>query len=71
MLYRQLGWLLMLALPVCSFAESSPERIRALIERWQDDPRGPYRDIMWFCDDGTFIKPRTVSCPTGGVQRAR
>ena len=71
MLHRLSGWLLLLAFPLFLSAETSPERIRTLIEQWQEDPRGPYRDIMWFCDDGTFIKPRTVDCPTGGVQRAR
>ena len=52
-------------------AESSPERIQSLIKEWRTAARGPYRDIMWFCDDGTFVRPRTTGCTGEGVQRAR
>jgi len=41
-----------------------------LINQFKEDPRGPYLDIMWFCDDGTFVKPKE-ECPEKGVQRAR
>ena len=52
-------------------AESTPERIQSLIKEWRTAARGPYRDIMWFCDDGTFVRPRTTGCEGEGVQRAR
>jgi len=45
------------------------EKIVSLIKKYQEDPRGPYKEIRWFCDDGTIIPPKE-SCPDGGVQRA-
>lgn len=47
----------------------SNEIIRSNIEKYQKNPRGPYLEIRWFCDDGTIIPPKE-SCPDGGVQRA-
>lgn len=37
--------------------------IAALIKKYQEDDRGPYRDIQWFCDDGSNISPRDGTCP--------
>ena len=52
------------------FAQSiSNEEIRAQIEKYQEDARGPYQQIRWLCEDGTIIPPKE-SCPDGGVQRA-
>lgn len=36
--------------------------IAELIARYQEDPRGPYRDIRWFCADGEVREPRDP-CP--------
>ena len=44
--------------------------IRQMIGTFQQDPRGPYRDIRWFCNDGATVSPQE-RCPTPGVQRAR
>ncbi len=45
--------------------------IRKLVEEYKKDPRGPYRDIRWFCPDGSIIPPKE-SCKTeGGIQHAR
>jgi len=49
--------------------ERSNDDIIALIEEFKEAPRGPYKEIRWFCDDGTIIPPKE-SCPDGGVQRA-
>jgi hypothetical protein len=46
--------------------------IRDLVNRYKLDVRGPYKDIRWFCHDGSFAVPRQQPCPEpGGVQRAR
>lgn len=48
--------------------------IRAMIEKYKADARGPYRDIRWFCPDGTYGVPRTENpCADmkKAVQRAR
>jgi hypothetical protein len=44
-----------------SFITSLPlngqTNIAALIDKYQEDPRGPYRDIRWFCADGENTSP--------------
>ncbi len=47
-----------------------PSAIAELVQAFKTDPRGPYRDIRWFCKDGTTV-PANERCPTPGVQRAR
>ena len=48
----------------------SDREIAQLVEQFKADQRGPYRDIRWFCADGTTVAP-SERCPTPGVQRAR
>jgi hypothetical protein len=65
-----LGWWLLL--PAGSTAQSfSPESLSDLITSLKSDPRGPYRDIRWFCPDGTLALPKERCTDPGGVQRAR
>lgn len=45
--------------------------IRALIEKCKSDIRGPYKDIRWFCKDGSVLPPKEKCPEQGGVQRAR
>jgi len=52
-------------------AQSSPASIRKLIDQFKEDPRGPYKDIRWFCPDGSVIPPRDTCKQKGGYQRAR
>jgi len=56
-----------------SFAQDaeSDANIRNRIETFKIDDRGPYRDIRWFCPDGTVVPPRDRCSQRGGVQRAR
>ena len=45
--------------------------IKERIEKYKTDPRGPYKDIRWFCKDGSFAMPKERCSEPGGVQRAR
>lgn len=45
--------------------------VTALIERFKSDTRGPFKDIRWFCKDGSVIPPKEKCPEPGGVQRAR
>ncbi|MEZ5197554.1 MAG: PEP/pyruvate-binding domain-containing protein [Bacteroidales bacterium] len=45
-------------------------QVKNMVEQYKKDPRGPYKDIRWFCKDGT-TKPPQERCPEPGVQRAR
>lgn len=47
-----------------SISLSAQTDIAALIAKYQEDDRGPYRDIQWFCADGTQISPLDGMCPT-------
>ncbi len=53
--------LLSLALPISLVAQAD---IAKLIAKYKEDNRGPYRDIQWFCEDGTQISPLDGQCPT-------
>lgn len=49
------------------------EQIKKQIEQYKNDVRGPYKDIRWFCGDGSIRQPKDP-CPDNigpGVQHAR
>lgn len=50
--------------------EISEQRIADLISEYRTLDRGPYRDIRWFCKDGTTNDPKEP-CEEPGNQRAR
>ena len=49
----------------------SNEEISLRIASYKADVRGPYKDIRWFCPDGSFKSPQERCTEPGGVQRAR
>ncbi|MGM5470354.1 PEP/pyruvate-binding domain-containing protein [Flavobacteriaceae bacterium LMO-SS05] len=57
-----------------SFAQpASNAQIAAQIALYKNDLRGPYKDIRWFCNDGSIRQPKDP-CPKEigpGVQHAR
>ena len=61
-----------LASPLNSKAQvSRSERVRKMIETYKAEIRGPYRDIRWFCKDGSIKDPKDPCGEIEGVQRAR
>jgi hypothetical protein len=48
-----------------------PDVIKARIESYKNDVRGPYKDIRWFCKDGKTQGAKEPCAKPGGVQRAR
>ena len=46
-------------------------QIRAMLENYKKDDRGPFRDIRWFCKDGTINMPKEPCEKEGGRQHAR
>ncbi len=48
-----------------------PGAIKSMVERFKIDARGPYRDIRWFCDDGTIREARDPCPDDTGNQHAR
>jgi len=45
-------------------------RLKEMVQRFKGDAKGPYKDIRWFCKDGTTVHG-TERCPEPGIQRAR
>lgn len=45
--------------------------IRNRIVKYKADTRGPYKEIRWYCPDGSIIPPNERCPEPGGVQRAR
>ena len=47
------------------------QKLSVLVKQYKSEAKGPYKDIRWFCKDGTTV-PGTERCSEpGGVQRAR
>lgn len=51
--------------------KADTETIRKQIERYKEDARGPYKDLRWFCPDGSVVPPQERCPQGGGKQRAR
>lgn len=45
-------------------------QLKSLVGQFKKESKGPYKDIRWFCKDGSIRSPQD-RCPDGGVQRAR
>lgn len=62
---------LCLIIPATILSQALENReINKLVARFKTDPKGPYKDIRWFCKDGT-TRPPQERCPEPGNQRAR
>lgn len=46
------------------------EEIRVLVDVFKKDARGPYKDIRWFCPDGSILPAKTPCPGADGVQHA-
>lgn len=70
----KLKWFLLFtvfAISTGSIAQKKDDAtIAKMITEFKADVRGPYKDIRWFCKDGSFVEPKSI-CPNGGNQRAR
>ncbi|MEQ8705584.1 MAG: hypothetical protein RIC19_16775 [Phaeodactylibacter sp.] len=71
---QKLIFTLALILSTCYTADAQKiedQVIKERIAQYKKDPRGPYKDIRWFCNDGTFALPKERCAEPGAVQRAR
>lgn len=51
--------------------KKSDVAITKLVSTYKTEARGPYKDIRWFCKDGSTVAPQERCPEPGGVQRAR
>jgi hypothetical protein len=51
--------------------KNSDEVIREMVSSYKAESRGPYKDLRWFCKDGSTVAPQQRCPEPGGVQRAR
>ncbi len=56
--------------PLVTAQKVNDPRISEMVQRFKGDAKGPYKDIRWFCKDGSTV-PGTERCPEPGIQRAR
>ena len=63
---------LLLSTTALHFSQSiSNEEIGKMIQLYKADIRGPYKEIRWYCKDGSILPPQERCPEPGGVQRAR
>ncbi len=65
--------LLMLMVAAPAAWSQTQDDYRAWILAMQDNPRGPFSRIRWFCNDGTVLPPKAYACREhgGGVQHGQ
>ncbi|MBK7343747.1 MAG: hypothetical protein IPJ06_12080 [Saprospiraceae bacterium] len=62
------GWLV----PISAQQNAkTPAEIATLIQTCKKEPRGPFKDIRWFCPDGSTRAARDPCPEKNGVQHAR
>lgn len=56
--------------PDGELAELDTQHLGEWVQQMKANPRGPFRRIRWFCNDGSVLPPRSYGCKThgGGVQ---
>ncbi|MCW3788190.1 PEP/pyruvate-binding domain-containing protein [Plebeiibacterium sediminum] len=62
--------IIFLGIPLATMSQSN-EEIAIKIKEFKSDIKGPYKDIRWFCPDGSVVPPQQRCPDKGGVQRAR
>lgn len=60
----------MLVVPVSS-QKVANEEINRRVAAYKKDSKGPFKEIRWYCKDGTILPPQEKCPEPGGVQRAR
>lgn len=63
--------LIALLMTVGAYGQYEDSTIKQLVVDYKDDTRGPYKDIRWFCTDGSARAAKGPCPETGGYQRAR
>jgi phosphohistidine swiveling domain-containing protein len=62
----------LLALPASRAAAATPDdaTLNSWVQQMKTAPRGPFKHIRWFCNDGTIQPPKEYACREhgGGVQ---
>lgn len=65
------GIFCLFGLPATVQSQVTAEKIASMVAQYKLEYRGPYRDIRWFCKDGSINLPKEPCDKPGGVQHAR
>lgn len=68
---KLIPFFIVLLIALLPLITSAQEVTKDLIIELKNDSRGPYKDIRWFCKDGSINDPKVPCGEIGGVQRAR
>jgi hypothetical protein len=65
---------LLLMLPSSLLASSPPaatvnKEYTSWLQQMKTQPRGPFKDVMWFCKDGSVLPPKAYACEKHGGGR--
>jgi len=65
------GATMLLAQGPVDISVAQAEQAKKIIEAMKKNPRGPYLQLRWFCNDGTVLPPKGAPCANhgGGYQR--
>jgi len=66
-----IGATMLLAQGPVDISAAQAEQAKKIIEAMKKNPRGPYVQLRWFCNDGTVLPPKGAPCANhgGGYQR--
>ncbi|MGD2056002.1 MAG: PEP/pyruvate-binding domain-containing protein [Gammaproteobacteria bacterium] len=55
-----------MSLPVLATSPETLREYRQWIAAMKTQPRGPFRELRWFCNDGTVLPPQAFACKEHG-----
>ena len=58
-----------LNLPIQAAAEPDTETFKSWVKEMKTAPRGPFKRIRWFCNDGSILPPKPYACRDHGGGR--
>ncbi|MFO7560722.1 MAG: hypothetical protein R6X10_17980 [Desulfobacterales bacterium] len=65
-----------LCIPLAGRAQTDlpdEETLRSWVQAMKSSPKGPFKYIRWFCNDGSILPPKAFACKDhgGGIQHSK
>ncbi len=52
-----------------AIADNQLDSYRSWVNQFKDEPKGPFKAIQWYCNDGTVLPPEAYACKEHGGGR--